>query len=285
MQRWPFWFFVAQGLVPSALFSIGNLEFNSRNFIEREGIDPRLGVYFNNVEVLPVNIVSFGLAITVVFRFAWPVLLAVRNLVHRKPVDPESLPAIRRRALWIGDCAGWFGMSLWVLSGIVFPGWLNLRFGSHPQIDSQLYINFIASQIACGGISSTLTFFLLTYMCVRAFYPVLIVPGQSCPEEVENLVRLERRCNRTLILAGFFAFFAMLLLAFWMTSVKPLETSVQLWMMGLSGIGAASCYFAYLALQKIRGDLQYIAIALDPGRESQMSSSTESVDSFWTGTR
>jgi serine/threonine protein kinase len=282
MQRRPFWFFVALGLVPSAFFSVANLKFNSKEFIPKESA---IDDFFSYVEVPAVNAVSFSLAIAVVFGFAWPVLVAVRNLVNSYPVDISSLAGVRKRALWVGDCAGWFGMSLWVISGIVFPGWLNLKFSGQEGVGPQLFINFILSQIACGGISSTLTFFLLTNMCVRAFYPVLIRPEQSCPEEVEHLVRLERRCGWGFGMAGFFTFFAFALLGFLIVSQNTLSDTVKWWMFALSGIGAISCLFAWRMLQRIRADLSALAIAVDPTHESPTAAGTDTVESFWTGTR
>ncbi|MCC7083809.1 MAG: serine/threonine protein kinase [Pirellulales bacterium] len=282
MRRYPFWCFVALGLVPSAVFSTGNLILNKSEFVPK---GDEIKNFFEGVEVPVVNFLSFGLAIGVVFRFAWPVLYTVRKVVYGNQVQSEPLPQIRLRALHVGDCAGWFGFALWMISGIVFPGWMHLRFGNRPEINSQLYANFIASQFASGGISSTLTFFLLSYMCVRAFYPVLIRPEQACPEEVENFIRLECRCRRAFGWAVFFAVVGGAVPMFLMLSMEKVGEVLRVWMILLSVAGLLSCFAAWKMLNAISSDLSALAIAVDPTRESSASAGTDTVESFWTGTR
>ncbi len=269
LQRWPFWFFVAVGLMPSAVFSTLNLMFNSGQFIDETGPTHD---FFWKVEVPVVNLVSFPIAIFCVFAFAWPVLAAVGRVASGKPMDLNRLTTLRWRALWVGDFAAWFGMALWLVSGVIFPYWQYLHFGENKVG----WLNFLASQIACGWISSTLTFFLLTWMFVRAFYPVLVRPEQDHAEEVEQLMRLGRRCGVCFGLTLFGTFFASALLA-----VSGLRTP---WMGGLAIIGFVVSFAAYRMFQSIRIDLHSLAIAIDPSGESS-SVMTDTADSLWTSSR
>ena len=282
LRRWPFWFFVAIGLAPSMIFSTLNLAFNSEDIVPTPNNPSRVAInrYFWNVEVPVVNAVSFSIAILLVVGFAWPVLVAVGRVGRGKKVDSEELVRWRRRALCVWDFAGWFGMSLWVVSGFIFPFWLDMHFGGSAEIGFSQYRNFMASQIACGLISSTLTFFLLTFMFVRAFYPVLVRPEQSHSEEVNDLMRLERRCGRCVYLTVFAPFFAVFVLAFFGTS-SPLE---QIWMGSLAIIGAIGCFLAFRLLNALHVDMAALSVAIDPSRDAGTVGS-DTVESVWTGTR
>src|SRR5262249_18226068 len=194
LRRWPFWFFVGVGLLPSVVFSTLNLLFNSKEFIPPADSSSHIAIsnFFWNVEVVVVNAVAFPIAIFLVFYFAWSVLVAVGKVGSGQSIDSADLVTLRHRALWIGDYAAWLGMALWVISGITFPLWQHLHFGTIEDVGLRQYGNFLASQIACGWISSSLTFFLITFMFVRAFYPVLVRPEQAHGEEVEQLMALQR---------------------------------------------------------------------------------------------
>ncbi|HTQ40452.1 MAG TPA: serine/threonine-protein kinase [Pirellulales bacterium] len=282
LRRWPFWFFVCVGLMPSVIFSGLNLRFNSIEFIPLPDSPSNTAIhdFFWDVEVPVVNAVSFPIAVLLVFYVAWPVLIAVGRVGSGKQIPPEEHSRLRRRALWVGDSAAWVGMALWVISGIVFPAWQHLHFGDIEGIGFDQYRNFLASQIVCGWISSTLTFYLLTFMFVRAFYPVLVRPEQTNPSEVDHLERVGRRCGWGLYLTLAAPFCAVGLLA--VSGLK--EDSQKIWMGALAIIGLGVTLLSYYILQLIRTDLAALEVAIDPSRDAT-SVSTDTVDSLWTGTR
>jgi hypothetical protein len=276
LRRWPFWFFVGLGLVPNAIFSSLNLAFNSGQIIPERGQNAAIFDYFWHVQVWVVNGVAFPIAVFLVFRFAWDVLREVGRTGSGQTIDANELVRLRRRALWVGDYAGWLGMALWLISGIVFPLWLHLKFGSNDFVGPKQYASFLASQIVCGWIASTLTFFLLTFMFVRAFYPVLVRPEQANDEDVDGLMRLERRCSICVYLTVAAPFFAIMLLAmgtkvFWAPFV-------------MAGLGGICSLAAFKLLQAIRGDLAALAVAINPNMESS-SVMTDTGDSLWTSSR
>src|SRR5262249_34168054 len=131
LRRWPFWFFVGIGLLPSVVFSGLNLQFNSQELIPHTDseLDPAINSFFWNVEVPTVNAVSFPIAIGLVVYFAWPVLVGVGKVGSGQQLPNEELARLRRRALWVGDSAAWIGFALWLVSGVVFPLWQNMHFG------------------------------------------------------------------------------------------------------------------------------------------------------------
>ena len=270
LRRWPFWFFVMVGLAPSVVFSVANLQFNKGQFIPASG--PQHD-FFENIQVPVVNGTAFPIAIFLVVRFAWPVLKAVGRIGTGKSVSGEELARCRRRALRVGDFAAWLGLALWLISGLVFPLWQYFQFGDDNRVG---FLNFIASQIACGWISSTLTFFLLTFMFVRAFYPVLVRPDETHGEELIGLTRLERRCGICFVLTFTAPFFASGLLA-----ISGLQT---VWMFSLAVIGFVCSIVAYNMLQLIKADLVSLQVVMDPTRDVA-SVTSDTVESVWTGTR
>jgi eukaryotic-like serine/threonine-protein kinase len=282
LRRWPFWFFVGVGLMPSVVFSVLNLQFNSKEFIPPADTPTNTAIhdFFWNVEVPVVNALSFPIAILLVFYVAWSVLKAVGRMGSGKQVPPDDLRRLRGRSLWVGDSAAWMGMALWIISGIVFPFWQHMHFGEIEGVGFAQYRNFLASQIVCGMISSTLTFFLLTFMFVRAYYPVLVRPEEAHPEEVDDLARVERRCSWCFYLTLAAPFFAVLLLA--MSGMK--ENVQKIWMGTLAFIGLLGTILSYKLLQWIRDDLGALSMAIDPSGDA-VSVSTDTVDSLWTGTR
>jgi serine/threonine protein kinase len=272
-RRWPFWFFVTIGLAPSVIFSFLNLQFNQDNLTHH---DKEAQLNFFKLEVLVVNGVLFPIAISFVLWFAWPVLLAVGKAGSGKPIESTTTPKLRRRALRVGDFAAWLGMSLWLLSGIAFPAGQLFKFGA-VAVDPTDFATFLASQVVTGWISSTLTFFLLTFIFVRAFYPVLVRPDETHIEEVDGLVKLAHRCGWCFGLTIFATFLALGLVA--------LGTATSLWWkIGLPVIGGACSLAAYWMSQLIRADLATLAVAIDPQREAS-SITTDTVSSLWTGTR
>ena len=115
-------------------------------------------------------------------------------------------------------------------------------------------------------------------MFVRAFYPVLVRPDETHPDEVENLTRLEYHCGWCLYLAIAAPFFA--LLAVLLSS----EENAKGWMIGLIVIGGLCGGLAIKFVQIIRRDLATLMVAIDPQREAS-SITSDTVSSLWTGTR
>ncbi len=274
-RRWPFWFFVILGLMPSAVFSMANLAFNKGQFIPDEGAQRE---FFEQVQVPVVNGFSFPIAVGLVVGFAWPVLVAVGRVGTGKPIGYDDLARLRHRALWVGDAAAWVSMALWVVSGFVFPVWQYMRFGDTSRVG---LLPFLGSQVASGWISSTLTFFLLTFMFVRAFYPVLVRPEQSHGEEVKHLSRLEMRCSICFYLTIAAPFIALLLLI----AFKSQQTTTQNgWTIALIVLGGVDILLAAKILQIIRADLAALAVAIDPNMESS-TAMTDTSDTLWTSSR
>ncbi len=67
-----------------------------------------------------------------------------------------------------------FGL-LWAISGFIFPVWL--RFGTSGGLSEILpdrFAHFIVSNILCGMIAATQSYYVVTALTVRACYPWLL---------------------------------------------------------------------------------------------------------------
>ncbi len=158
-------------------------------------------------------------------------------------------------------------MGLWIVTGLTFPTWLHLHFGSIEGAGIHEFESFLASQIACGGISSTITFFLINLLMVRVYFPVLLRNDLGDGAEGKQLLRsapfehlLLSHCHRVVRYADF--------------GVGVIISSisgdlVKAWMGILSVIGFVSCFASFKLLQVIRYDLEALAIAIDPAHESK----------------
>ena len=92
----------------------------------------------------------------------WPVVVSMREL--RQPLDrrrptPRRLARLRARTLLAGrlrglDLRGGLGFF-----GLCFPGWMRAQAGRASSLTTQLYVRFVVSQILCGMIAATMTFF------------------------------------------------------------------------------------------------------------------------------
>jgi hypothetical protein len=277
MRMHPLLFFIVIGLAPSAIFGAANYLFNRVQHTPTEG---EQGEFFERYEVPWVNGLLYPVAVFAVVGFAWPVITCVAQIGKRRAIDATILPKLRRRALWVGDFAGWVGMALWIVSGAAFPGLHRLHFGQESFYDTRKFAEFIISQIATGWISSTLTFFLITGMFVRVFYPVLVRPEQSSSDEVSELARLSRRCTICLALT-FVSMFAALGLIALPGSVTP---TTQIWHIILPIVGAFGSGWAFWMLQLIRADLTALESAIDPQHDAG-TLGADTVGSSLSGTR
>jgi len=262
---------ICAGLVPHAVLSVLNILFNLRKLI-RSGAEAEA---FKQALVV-INPIAYGLGICLGVYLILPVLAAVRGFRAGRAPEAARLSALRRRSLWIGDYLAWIGFMLWVLSGVAFPAWL-VAAGAWTPERTQNYLQFFLSQVVCGLIAATQTFFLVTCVSLRCLHPLLISPEQIDPGEIEDLLRLERRGVWYLGLAV-----AAPLIAF--LALSLIRRGEDLDFILLFAIGIACSVFAYRLWRTIQGDVGALVAALDPFRRSGQGG-IESMDSFLISSR
>ena len=209
-RKYPVWMIIVAGVLPHLVISIFNTIFNARAIVDQL---PKVQQdVFYGQQVIAINGVSYHRRHRLGLRFGWPVLRTVRGLYRRHPPDPQQLPAIRHRSLWLGDYVSWMGLALWTITGLVFPLWLMAVGSSRPE-DAKFYVYFFLSQVVCGLIAASQEFFMLTVVAIQGFYPLLIETGRTDDNAVNDLLRLKRRANIYLALAVAAPFLAVMTLA------------------------------------------------------------------------
>jgi serine/threonine protein kinase len=276
MRDYPIAVFVVAGILPHVVFSLLSIAINY--FLVIQWLPPEALAIFK-IQIATVNPIAYTLGIGLGIYLVWPVIKAVRGFKHERPPDPASLPTLRRRSLVIADYLTWLGFALWFLSGFVFPTWLHAVGQVDPERTND-YLYFSMSQMICGLIASTQTFFMLTFVAVRGFHPLLIQVQQTDLEELDRLLRLNRRGRWYLVVA----FAAPLIAVIVLSSLRmrfPGQEEAFIWAtIGLAAIGIVSLVLLSLLLRAIQGDIAALAAAVDPER-SGAQSGIDTVDSFW----
>jgi hypothetical protein len=276
MQRFAIWSIILGGVVPNAFCSIFNTCFNIAFLLDN--FSPAQKKIFWHVQIGAINIGSYLTGTALGLYLCWPVLTAVRDLAAGIPVEPQRLPRIRRRSLWLGDYVSWISLALWIISGFAFPLGL-LWAGDFAPDKEKYYYYFFLSQIVGGLIASTQVFFFLTFVSVRGLYPLLVQPERTHTDEVVDLFRLEARAPWYLGLAVVAPFVAFITLA-----LIELPQATKICNVVMALIGVAGSFLAYGLMRTIQRDITALAAALDPERSASQSAGG-ATDSFWTGSR
>jgi hypothetical protein len=201
---------------------------------------------------------------------------SVRARAFGQAIGAEELFKARRRALSIGDWVAWVSAIEWTLSGVVFPLWLRL---ATVPVKEPYYLHFLISQALCGLIAASLSFFVVSFLSARAFYPALVDPQDRDPEALARLRGLAQRTGVYFVLtvaAYFLSTFAVLWLA------NSTDDQIAIGVLGV--IGFPTFILAYWLSSAIRRDLETLAIVALPPHDGPGFSS-ELSDSSWSISR
>lgn len=270
LRKYPIWAFVLAGVFPHIVFSVLNIVFNKWLIIDHLPEEAQ-SLFWN--QVAAVNTIAYAIGVGIGVRLVWPVIRAVKGYRRGAPPPAEGLPSLRRRSLTIGDFLTWLGFVLWLVSGIVFPVWLNAG-GYFDASKSNYYLYFFLSQVICGLIASSETFFFLNFVSVRGFHPLLIETDRTDLEEIDRLMRLSRRGYLYFGLAIVAPFLAFIVLPF----LQVPDTRGATVGMGLIGIVNFGVMFVLLRFTQ-RDIAALVAAADQEHRASQ--SAMDTVESFW----
>ncbi len=130
----------------------------------------------------------------------------------------------------------------------------------------QSYLHFFGSQLICGLIAASLTYFLVTYLCIRAFYPRLIPSDAEEADAVKELHQAMAPVKR-----HFFVLFAVPALSlamafFFIGFIDLVNYAVPVSFAVLGLIGAAGTCLCFFKLgPAIQSDLAALELAVHPG--------------------
>ena len=272
-RRWCWLALVLAGVLPNAVASAMSIAYNAWQIIGNIG-DEASDVFFDQVRI--VNPIAYLAAIGLLLSLAMPIVRAVRARTFGLALDAEDLQKARRRALSIGEWVAWVSAFEWTLSGVVFPLWLRLKMFS---IESRHYLHFFISEALCGLIAASMSFFVVSFLATRAFYPALVDPQGRDPTALAQLRGLAQRTGIYFVLtvaAYFLSTFAVL----WLANSTTDRLAVGL--LGL--IGFPVFMLAYWLTSAIRRDLESLAIVAAPAHDGPGLSS-ELTDSSWSISR
>jgi hypothetical protein len=180
-----------------------------------------------------------------------------------------------RRLLTLGAVTAGVTAALWTISGFIFPAWTEYSAGEGTRVTFHHYIHFIASNLLCGLIAATQSYFVITFLSVRNDYPWLLRARAANADELNELASVARRGRLMLGLAVAIPFLAI---------IAALALHDETIIIGaLAGLGLAGCGLAYGLDLTIRGDVAALASVISPGADPLLSN--EGIDSRLTGSR
>ena len=256
------------GVLPNAFASGLNIFYNYIMIIGPLGTAAER-VFFD--QLIFVNSFAYPLGAGFLLAMAWPLLRGIRQRLNRasrpaaqvprRQPTGDSWPLLRRRCLRMGDLVALVSAGEWIVSGIVFPLWLSLAPSTKDEMKTIHYVHFLASQALCGLPAALLTFFCVTFLCLRVYYPLLVEPDTPDPAALDRLQRMVPWPSRYMgwtVTMYFAATFAVLWLA------DSADHSDKIAMTTLSVVGLSFFWCAYLLSKEIEHDLASLSIAVGP---------------------
>jgi serine/threonine protein kinase len=264
MRRHPLIPFLVAGIAPNVIFSAFNIAYNWRELIVR--LDSELVTQVFYRQILVINPLAYTIALGILIPLVWVALRATKRRNAGQEVDPLELVKGRGRSVWIGDYLAWIAGVEWLVSGVVFPVWLNAA-GGEGLLQSQHYVHFLASQFLCGLMASTMSFLLVTMAMVKVCCPVLLEPCQDDSQTLDQLGRLAARTPFYSYLT--FAVFPLALI------VMPLvHTGSQAAFLVLGGLGLLDAATAMLLAREIQRDAATLQLAASSEAQASSGGST-----------
>jgi serine/threonine protein kinase len=194
-------------LGPNALAALVNLIYNQQEIISR--VPEHATAFYHTV--LLINGIVFPFII--LFGYFASSRLRRRLQLDLKSAGPDkdNSQPIRRRVLNAGNHAVIIGIVIWLSAGILFPLIMQLNAGTLP---GTVYLHFVISMLLCGAIAAVYPFFFVSFIALRAFYPLLLAGNPPSASDCQQLTRISQQASRYLLIAGGVPLVGVTLLAF-----------------------------------------------------------------------
>ena len=186
-------------ICPNALMAWFNLNYN----IEKV-IPPAYRTTFDIIQ-MTINGIAFPIGIAMFSWLVWPVARGVSGC--REPSKKDS--GVRDRAIRLGEIGAIIGVILWVTAGIAYPVTVRLTAGPLP---AGADLHLFASLTLCGLMAAAYPYFAISFVAIRALYPVLLSGNVPPPPDRGPLLRLGRVSGAYLLVAGIVPMLAIVLL-------------------------------------------------------------------------
>jgi hypothetical protein len=222
-----------------------------------------------------MNTLAYTIGLGYVVYSRGRMLSTLARVAGGRKVEPPPSDDMLRRCLTFGGAVAVITGILWAVSGFILPASLQSTVGPESRLTYQQFSHWIVSQLLCGMIAATQSYYVVTFLAVRNCYPWLLQARGAEAHDTTDLANLARRGH---VVLGFTV--AVPFIALLATTLIYFDRPVIL---ALGGIGLAGCGLAYLLDLAIRGDVAALATAINPSGDPLFA--TESVDSFMTGSR
>ncbi len=287
VARRPLTALVGVALIPNVILSLLNIAFNLRAIIASitSGMASEQAEYirqiFLGVQLAVVNatVYTIGVGICV-----WMARITARAVSQREPpASDERWLTVSRNTLRLPWCIGLVVLTLWISSGFIFPMWIDLISG-RGQISLGIYLQFVTSQVLCGLIAAAMSFFLVAYLVIQAFYPRLVPSEVTEADARPELEQLSRRVNGVFFVLVLVPFAAVIAASWFLwkrlTTPGQAETIIQDALLEalvfgvLAVLGAIAIMAALWLGRKIQMAIDALVLAVCPPK--QMNEPTES---------
>jgi serine/threonine protein kinase len=241
-------------VIPNLLASLFNISYNRVEIIDPW---PGAATVFDRL-ILAVNGLFFPLGMFVVWLLFRPVSRGLFRSKQPVSISSADLAGMRQRCLRLGAIVALICVLCWSVAGLLWPIILRLTVGPPTEVP-QAYFHLLISLVFCGLIAAAYPYFLVTYLSVTVFYPLLLDRAELSPHDRGALEQIESEIGRYRAAATAVPLLAVALLAFRGTSN---QVAVAL----LSVAGLAGVALAFMLEGRTRNALA--ALADLPSRES-----------------
>ncbi len=255
------------GLLPNIILSALNVVYNFSQIVDDLGEQAR-HIFFGE-QIMAVNSIAYTIGLGYIVRTRWQMFRTLQKLARGEQLAEPPSYEVMRRCLRLGAATAGVSAALWTVSGFVFPTWL--RFGAtEAPISAAAYVHFVVSNMLCGLIAATQSYYVVTYLSVRVCFPWLLQargPDARVLPELAHLARLGRGVLGLTVAVPFLALAALLL------------NEVARDVLGaIAATGFLGCVIGYWFDLAIRADLGALATAISPSGDALLSG--DSVESL-----
>ncbi|HQU42790.1 MAG TPA: hypothetical protein PK867_08255 [Pirellulales bacterium] len=263
------------GLAPNVVGSALSIAYNQTAIVSKLGADAQR-VF--DTQLMVINPIAYSLAVAWLLRLAWPVVVGLYRRQRKQPEAPDERARQRRCCLRIGEYVAGVTAGTWMICGFVFPVWMRLDAQTANVMTLETYASFFTALVVCGLMAATLSFFCVTFVAVRAFYPRLTDADLSDAVAGRELATLARRSGYYFVAAVSVPFIAVL------AAVLLLAANDRGAVIGLALIGLAAFFASCWFWREIQHDLDALEALVNPPSSLSDTSSLMS-ESSWASRR
>ncbi len=203
---------LAVGLLPNVVLTGLNIAYNYSQIVGQLSAEAQQ-LFFGS-QIMAVNSIAYAIGLRYILATRGRLFGTLMKLARGEKLAAPPSALLVRRCLRLGAATAVISALLWAVSGFVFPTWIRFGTGGTSPISGAQYVHFIVSNMLCGLIAATQSYYVVTFLSVRVCYPWLLearpADSRELPE-LANLARLGRIVLGLTVMVPFLALAALLL--------------------------------------------------------------------------